>query len=115
MRSRTVLLSVVATWLFVAAAPIASADIIQDLTVNISSCTSCNSTFFVGYPQSPPHYYIAPGHGSADFSSLGLPWSFSFTTALPTSWLVQGNLYGLTFGQGGVFNMTGPYGLTFAE
>jgi len=114
MRSRTVLFSAVAVWLFVAAVPIASADIIQDLTVDISSCNSCSSTFFPGYPQDPPYYYIAPGHGSAYFSPLGLPWAFSFTTALPTSWSVAGYLYGLTFGQGGVFNMTGPYGLTFA-
>jgi hypothetical protein len=101
----------VAAPLVVMTAPFAAADIIQDLTANMS-CSSCSSSFFPGYPPGFP-YHIAGGHGSASFAVLGSPWGFSFTTALPIGWSVSGYLYGLSFGQGGVFNMTGPYGLTF--
>ena len=95
-------------------APFAAAYIIQDLTANISCSNLCTSFWLDGQPPVP---WAPPGwaQGHASFSQLGLPWTFSFTTALPTSWDWSGLFnYTAQFGRGGVFTMTGPYGLTFA-
>lgn len=91
---------------------VAAADIIQDLTVDIT-CYPCNghSTF----DTISPHWGPMPAMGSANYSFLGLPWAWHFYTATPTGYTDGGPFsYTLQFGQGGTFTMTGPHGLTFA-
>jgi hypothetical protein len=91
---------------------IASADIIQDLTVDIT-CYPCS--YHSGFFTQVPHWVPIPAIGSADYTFLGLPWSFSYQTGIPTSWVVTApTQFTLQFGQGGNFTMTGPHGLTFA-
>jgi hypothetical protein len=114
MRTRTILFSLVAAWILLAATPFAAADIVQDLTVSIDFQT-CNNTLcmfdegFGGYP----------ALGYASFTQLALPWSYAFVTPHPYWWCDSeqpqcgGFWYQALFDQGGTFTMTGPYDLTF--
>jgi hypothetical protein len=112
---KIVVLLLAAALLVVVTAPSAAADIIQDLTVNVYCVVGCSGFFWIGAPGYPFLWGPTAAWGNASFASLGLPWTFSFTTAPPISWNVWSPYwYDLQFGQGGVFNMTGPYGLTFA-
>jgi hypothetical protein len=100
------------TLLIFALAPMAVADIIQDLTADIV-CYPCN--FHSAFLTMSPHSGPMPARGWADYKFLGQPWTFSFLTATPISWVDNGPFtFSLQFGQGGTFNMTGPHGLTFA-
>jgi PEP-CTERM motif len=88
-----------------ASAAIATAGIIQDLTVNLQ-LNPCSCYYDTGYDGSP-------AVGTADFTSIA-PWTITFGTGDALSWYESPNSYLATFGAGGVFDMTGPYGLTFS-
>jgi hypothetical protein len=106
-KTRFLLLSLIAF----ALAPVAAADIVHDLTADII-CYPC--TYHSSFLTLSPHFGPMPARGWADYTFLGQPWTFSFLTAPPISWVDGGSSFTLQFGQGGTFNMTGPYGLTFA-
>ena len=83
-----------------------------DVNITQASClygTFCDLNPFISGPGSP-------AQGSAIFPVISLaagPWQFSFTTADPTWWYQQNQVYKATFGVGGLFQMTAPGGLTF--
>ena len=90
-------------------ASLASADIIQTLTFSVDTqCPPASCNFFTGDLGSP-------GSGGGDFSPIGDPWTYSFTTGNALSWCSYacGVLYEASFGYGGSIQMTGPDGLTF--
>ena len=109
MRSRTILFSLVAAWVLLAATPFAAADIVQDLTVRIDFLT-CNNTlcmFDEGWGG-------GSASGYASFTQLALPWSYAFVTPSASWWCTNCPWwYDAQFDQGGTFTMTGPHGLTF--
>jgi PEP-CTERM motif len=95
--------------LFLAVAALASAAFADNQQLNFSINTECppaNCTDGLGFQGSP-------GSGSADFTSIGDPWTYVFQTGNALSWNDNGGGYYATFGQGGFFTMTGPGGLTF--
>ena len=99
--------AVLVSLILIASAAMATADIVRDLTVSLSQAPCipfCN--FGLGDQGSP-------AVGDADFTLNALPWTFSFMTGEALSWSQTDSSYMAIFGEGGVFNMTGPYGLTF--
>ena len=93
-------------------AGMAHADLTQDLTVHLSmycplDLNICSVNPYDQYPGNP-----ASGH--ANFNGINKPWSFGFVTGYPLSWNCDAhcNNYNATFGEGGTFNMDGPYSLT---
>jgi len=95
--------------MLVAIAPASATTIQQQLNVDLS--TNC-----------PPgiNCFADPGDGgqlmtgNADFSSIAPDWHFSFMSGLPIGFCSpcpDGNFYEASFGQGGLFTMTGPAGL----
>jgi PEP-CTERM motif len=84
----------------------------DDLNVNLSMNCPPSACFVEPYSGGQPGTYA---DGTANFSSLGEPWSYSFQTPLPLTWSYdqQTGDYGATFGTGGSFLMSGPGGLTF--
>jgi hypothetical protein len=96
--------SVLVILLLIASAAIATAGVIQDLTANLQ-LNPCSCFYDSGYNGSP-------AVGTADFTSIA-PWTIAFGTGDAVSWFQGPNSYFATFGAGGVFDMTGPDGLTF--
>jgi hypothetical protein len=90
--------------ILIASAGVATADIIQDLTVHLT-LIPCNCYYDTGDQGSP-------SNGTADFTSIA-PWTLQFITADALSWQEGPSYYFAAFGQGGSFDLTGPYGLTF--
>ena len=90
-------------------ASLASADIIQTLTFSVDTqCPPASCNLLTGYLGSP-------ASGGGDFSSIGDPWAYSFTTGNALSWCSYGCgvLYEASFGYGGSIQINGPDGLTF--
>lgn len=89
---------------------LASADILQDLTVTLgySGCLVPNGDCGVDSGAGG-----SPASGRADFHDIGAPWSYSFLTGNATSWGFIGPDYFAMFNSG-TFDMLGPHGLTFA-
>ena len=99
--------------LLLALVAVSSADQSQELTVQISmSCPRGNVCQISPYQGAPGN----PATGQANFSTMGLPWSFSFVTADPISWKCHNNCenYNASFGVGGTFLMDGPGGNTLS-
>ncbi len=94
-------------------AGLASAASIQ--TVVIDTTTTCalpSATCFFDIGDSG-----SPASGSADFTPIGLPWTYSFQTGAAVTWCEPcnngfGPEYDATFDSGS-FTMKGPAGLTF--
>jgi hypothetical protein len=87
---------------------LALADNNNDL--NISLTMDCQSG---RYCYSDPGFDGSPATANADFSGIGQPWTFSTTTGEAIQWVDNDGDYSATFGYGGLFQMTGPNGLTF--
>ena len=94
--------------ILIALAGVATADIIQDLTVSLYQGPPCEPNCFVDTGDQG-----SPAGGYYDFTSRAIPWGFAFETGDALSWSETQYSYEATFGQGGYFDMTGPYGLTF--
>ena len=95
--------------LFVALTAFASAAFADNQELNFSINTQCppaTCSDFLGYQGSP-------AGGSGDFTPLNDPWTYGFQTGNALTWSDDGGGYYATFGEGGVFTMTGPGGLTF--
>src|ERR1700689_4033097 len=82
-----------------------------------SNCPGSSCTMAIGapVPEGPPGQnplLPGPASGSTDFNPMGHPWTFSFETGFPQTWTYSydGYMYNANFGQGGVFQMTGPEG-----
>lgn len=84
----------------------ASADIIQDLTVDIL-LTPCPTCFVNVIPNG------GGASGYADFGGVQPPWYIQFATGPASSWYISGLDYVQFFDQGGLVTMNGPDGLTF--
>jgi hypothetical protein len=98
--------------IFLALVQFAAADTsLDNLSVNLSMNCPPFACFVEPYGGQPG----TPADGSADFSSIGQPWSYSFQTGNPLTWNYndQTGDYSATFGTGGTFLMNGPGGLTF--
>ena len=91
----------------VALAGLASADIVHDLTVDLSYNNCGNVGCGLDYGANG-----SPASGSADFNPQGHPFSFDFQTGFADSWSDVNNFYEADFSSG-TFDMNGPYGLTF--
>jgi hypothetical protein len=91
---------------------LASADIYQDLTVNLNynDCSSAGACYVSAGSSGSPAY------GGANFTSMPPtypPWTYNLATGPAYQWGhdIGGDYYALF--NSGTFNMTGPYGLTF--
>jgi hypothetical protein len=90
--------------MLIASAAVATAGVIQDLTVSLA-LAPCNCSYDTGFDGSP-------ASGMADFTSIA-PWTITFSAIDTLSWQQNGNSYFANFGPGGGVQMTGPDGLTF--
>jgi len=94
-----------------ALAGVASAASIHDIVIDTTTSyflPSATCFFDIGDSGSP-------ASGSADFTPIGLPWTYSFQTGAAVTWCEpcnNGPEYDATFDSGS-FAMTGPAGLTF--
>lgn len=82
-----------------------------ELTTNLSMKYPSSVCSVSAYGNEPG----SPAYGAADFTSLKHPWTYTFRTADPLSYKYDDNTgyYYASFGSGGYFSMSGPYGLTF--
>jgi hypothetical protein len=93
-----------------ALAGMASAASIHDIVIDtITTCGLPSATCFVD-----PGSFGSPASGDADFTPIGLPWTYSFQTGAAVTWCdsCNGLEYDATFDSGS-FTMTGPAALTF--
>lgn len=90
--------------LLLASTRLAHADNIGDFDYN-SYCPPANCSYNFSLDTS--------AYGMVDFNPAGDPISLMFETGQPISWWGSGDQFGDKFGYGGVFDMTGPDGLTF--
>ena len=100
--------AVLVSLILISSAAMATADIVQDLTVSLyQTCPGGVCYVDAGYDGSP-------ATGNAHFVPSPIaPWSFGFETGEALQWWpCCGGLVGV-FGKGGDFYMTGPFGLTF--